>query len=468
MAYELPVLRNAAGNTIRIAHPMIPASPVTYLAASAAAADTAVTVLDNNGFANNDYAVIGSFGADKTEIKKIGAAVTAGTTLTFAALTYAHAVDSPVAFIGWNRVEISGATTATGSKTVITTMDIQADRPETVYVNTGTTYAFYFARYNNAQTATFSAYSDPMPTAGAATSTIRSVKDAALNMVSEKISSLITDEFLNKEIFNCEQEVWSSKKKWSWAYEFNYIAGDTVTGAWAVALPSDMADSQSNKSLISVRISDRAKLEYLTKEEWDRRYIGVAHTTLATTFSTSATSMVLTDSSDFDETGSVLIGATTYTVTANAQSTGTLTISAASAGQTAGVDVWQGASFGEPSGYTVFDGFLYFDRPISSGFAERNIHLDYYRKPTAIDTDNDALNIPDFTVYHYYLAWKVLLRRNSGISDRATETMRQLFEQRKDTLMRQDRLGQRTTFRPRLNTIRYRDGIQIIATNPQP
>lgn len=467
MAYEAALIRSATNNVIKVAHPAVPDSPVTYLAASTVATDTALTVLDNNGFADNDFVVIGEFGFDKTEIKQIGAAVTAGLSLTVSATTYDHPVDTPVSFIPWNEVEISGAATVGGSKTVITTIGLQVDRAETVYVNTGTTYAYYFARYKNTETSTFSAYSDAADATGYSTSTIRAVKDEALSMANTRVSNIITDEFLNREIFNCEQEVWFEKKRWSWANTFNYIAGNTTEGDYSLTLPSDITDPNTNTSLIHVHIGDRPELGYITKEEWDRRQELISHTTLATTFNTGAVSIVLTDSSDFDDTGSILIGANSYTYTANDKSTGTLTVTATAQGETAGVDVWQNAAFGEPTAFTVFNGVLYFDRPPDSSYAGLNIYLDYYRKPTAINSDSDTLNIPDWSVYHYYLAWKILLRKNNGIPDNSTELMRNLYEQRKLILKRKDRLGQRTLWRPRINNMRVTNRSDIIATNPQ-
>lgn len=459
MAYEAPVIRSVLGNAIEIMQSVIPSAPVTYLTAAVSATATALSVLDNNAFSQNDLLLIGRFGVDRTEIKKVNAAVTLGTALTTTAVTFDHPVDTEIRKMLWDQIEISGAATATGSKTVIATVDIQPDRVVTTYVNTGTTYAFYFARFKNSVTSTFSAYSGASQAAGYATTTLHSVKKSALDMVNEKINDLITDTFLNQEIFNCEQEVWSSRKVWSWAYTFNYVLGDTVEGGIRVALPSDISDPNSDKSILMVRIGSRSNLIYVDKATYDRRVVDVVHTTLAADVSLVDVTITLTDSSDFDDTGSIEIGAdSAISYTANNRTTNVLSgVTGITATHATGDDVWQAVSYGEPTYFTVWSGYIYFDTPVSADFATKNIYLSYYRKPTAITQDTDTLNIPDFTLYHYYLAWKILLRKANGMTTQESEAMRLKFEERKLNLMRTERTGQRNLFKPRINTIRYTD-----------
>ena len=468
MAYEVARLKSVVGNTIVVYHPDIPESPETNLTASVAALDTTLPVLDNTGFADADYLVIGRFGTNKTEIVSVNGAVTAGTSLAVTALVFAHPVDTEIKEIIWNQIEITGAATATGSKTVIATVSLQMDRDQTVYVNTGTIYAYYFARYKNSTTTTYSEYSDATVATGFPTNSVRYVKDQALGIVNEKLSDLITNSWLNDQIFACEQEVWSQKKQWSWAYTFDSILADTVEGGYRVAMPTNAADQNSNKGVLSVRVKDRANLTYLTKEEWDRNYRDVTHTTLSTNVELVDVTVVLTDSSDFDSSGSILIGSDSISYTGNTVSTGTLTgVTGISATHTAADDVWQGATFSEPSGYTIFGGYIYFDRPVNSTYAAKNIYISYYRKPTAIDSDTDTVNIPDWSVYTYFLAWRILLRKANGVPTAECEAMRGLYEQRKDILMRRDKI-QRLQFTPRKNQILYsNEDQQLISSNPQ-
>ena len=84
-------------------------------------------------------------------------------------------------------------------------INLQPDRLDTTYINTGVTYAYYFVRFYNSTSAVYSSYSDPAAAAGYSPDTVRAVKDSALALVNEQISDLITEEFLNQEISNCEQ-----------------------------------------------------------------------------------------------------------------------------------------------------------------------------------------------------------------------------------------------------------------------
>lgn len=456
MAYELPVILSVLGNTIKVAHPTIPDAPQTSLTAGVSAAGLTLTVFDNNGFTNGDYIIVGEPGQERSEIRRIGAAVTAGTSLTVDALTYDHPIDTPVTFIPWNQVEISRTTTTTGTKTEITTMNIQIDRPSTTYVNTGTVGTYYFARYENSASVTSSEYSDYAIATGYATTSVRAAKDEALSMVNEKVSDVISEDFLNKQIYNCEQEVWSEKRRWSWSYTFDYILGDTAEGGIAMALPSDIARDDNMESILSARIKDRSDLQKITKQEWNIRMQTRVRTTVSTAITALDTTLTLTDVSDLDATGSVEIDSDTFTYTSKSVSAGTITgATGITSSHSVGIYVWQNTSFGEPQAFTVINGSLFFDSPVSSTYAAKNVYLDYYRKPTDINSDSDTLNIPDFTVYHYYLAWKILLRKANGAETSESKAMKTSYLERKQYLKRTDRTGQTQRYHPRLNSISY-------------
>jgi hypothetical protein len=118
----------------------------------------------------------------------------------------------------------------------------------------------------------------------------------------------------------------------------------------------------------------------------------------------------------------------------------------------AGVDVWQMQTFAEPTYYTIFSSKLYLNCGVQSTYAGKNIYISYYRKPTAINSDTDTLNIPDFSIYHYYLAWKILLYKSNGQATNESELMYKKFIDRKENLKYMDRVGQYTFMKPRINS----------------
>ena len=62
--------------------------PKTILTAAIAVGATTLTVGGTDSLANNDYLILGKIGEEKTEVVKIGAAVSAGTSLTVGATVF--------------------------------------------------------------------------------------------------------------------------------------------------------------------------------------------------------------------------------------------------------------------------------------------------------------------------------------------------------------------------------------------
>ena len=145
----------------------------TYLTAAVAVADTTLTVraVDTNSMTDNDYLIVGEIGSENTEILQINGAVSDGTSLTVdnngsGGARFVHSIDEPVYRIAYNRVEFSRATTEAGTKSVLTTAEIQPDDLYTRYEDTTNTTGFGFIRFNNQTASTFSSYSDGIPYTG--------------------------------------------------------------------------------------------------------------------------------------------------------------------------------------------------------------------------------------------------------------------------------------------------------------
>ena len=126
MAYPAPRLKLVRDNVLRIYHPE-PVEPKSYLTAAVSATGTTLTVRSNAGFSNTDpqsLLLLESLGSANAEIKRVNGAITAGTSLTCQALTFAHAIDTPVQAMLFDQFEVSGSSTATGTKTAIATTNI--------------------------------------------------------------------------------------------------------------------------------------------------------------------------------------------------------------------------------------------------------------------------------------------------------------------------------------------------------
>ena len=299
----------------------------------------------------------------------------------------------------------------------------------------------------------FSAYSNAIPILGYPINSARQIIDNALGMINKQTSELLTDTFCFNEINNCQMEVLREYKRWSFMQVFDYSLGQLATGQWRVAVPTNLDDQNTNKSIYNFHIGTMDDLVWVDKQKWNEIIVGVAHTTLASNINVSDATIVLTDASNFDPNGgSIYIGANIYgyaSITGN-----TLTLNSVSTTtNTAGQDVFQGASLGSPTYWTTFGGYLYFYPVLGSTYNLREGLLDYYIAPQPIVNDSDTIVLPDPNVVIFYLAWKCLLKINNGVDDASTHPMYDSYDARKQTLMRKEVIGRTVQMHPLKNSL---------------
>lgn len=443
--YQQARITDARGNVIRVAHPTLPEHPRTTASAITAGA-TSITVADNQGFANGNFILYGQPQQPTTELVTISAGVTRGTGITASAAVFNHPQDTPVLLSLWNQVEISGASTTDGVKTVLSTKPIEWAQHDTEHVDSSATYPYYFARYKNSVSSTFSDYSDPAPATGYTPDTVRAVKTTALELVGEQIGTVITDDFLDREITNCEIDIWKEKRRWAEFYVDNYSLGQFAVGQTDFPLPTDISDDSTNSAIRSVRSRHTGALRYADQEVISGLLYGTAMTQLNADANMGDTSISVASAGDFTESGgSLRIGSDTVTYT----SASGVTISGIPASgdgsitqlwQT-GTKVWQGGNPEvSPSVYTIRPGYLSIVLPPSVTYFGNGLYLSYYAKPTYPDSDADILSWPDPELYHWWLAWKIELRRHNGTPTEASMNFNQQYLARKQTLLSRARL----------------------------
>jgi hypothetical protein len=431
-----------------------------------ASASGTLTVKNITGFAINQVLIIGELGNEGTELIKTHAATApTGSTITLASNTvFPHSSGTPVYVIDYDNVEVSTATTLTGSKTVLATIPVQVGSDYTTYDDTAGSVGYYFARFKNIITSVFSAYSDGIPVGGYGILTARYIINNALGMINKDTSELLTDQFCFNEINNCQMEVLREYKRWSFMQVFDYSLGQITTGQWKVAVPTNLDDQFTNKSIYNFRIGTQTNLQWVDKQKWNEIVAGVAHTTLASNINVSDATITLTDASDFDQNGgSIYIGANIYQYTSITSNVVTLT-AVSTTTDTAGEDAFQGASFGYPQYWTTFGGYLYFYPVLATAFNMQEGNLDYYQKPITITNDSDTIVLPDPNVVIFYLAWKMLLRINNGVDDATTNPMYQSYSARKNTLMRKEMAGNNFRMKPLKNEIKETNNIDSRST----
>lgn len=467
--YEIPRIITVSGRTIKIAHLDLPTQPLTYLASDVAAAGVTLTVLDNVGFANTNLILIGTLGSETCEIKKVNAAVTAGTSLTSTALTFAHSTGAEVRKVLFNQYKIYGTTTTTFiTDNLIATVDITPNAPYTTYVNASTEYAYYWvAPYDSENSVTGDNSDYVARTTGYPSNTVGSLIESALTSTKKKKGGVITDEWLMNEINDCSEYIASKLKRWSHLQCYDYPLGQSLLGTNSWTLPTDIQEKNSIKSILSVRIGTNENLEYKDKREWNNLLRETAHTQVTTQAVATDTTLYIDNSYDFPDEGSVdiFVAGVKYTIeyddVTRSATAGALTgIPATGDGSItvtvpADTEVWYGESESQPLYFTVYDGKLYTYPLSDSSYDYNNVYLDYHTSRTKVDTAGDAVEPTRYLLYKHWLAWKLKALDNSSGSLNIEDGDFQLFTMLLNDMIGKEVSGQKFRMKPRVNKISY-------------
>lgn len=419
--------------------------PQTLLVSNTAAGVTSLTVKNSSGFNASlyPYLIIGEIGNQGTEIVATSA-ISNISTITCGATSFPHSAGTPVYAVKYNRVEISWSATVGGSKTTLVTTALTPDLPNTIYYDADSG-AYYYARFNNQAGATFSPYSDPAPVDGYTIYSARSIIDSALGEINKKTSDTLTDQFAFQMLDSFQTDVLKEQKRWSFMQKFDQILGQIGTGEWKLALPTDIDDNDTIKSIYNIRLGANGRLVWIDKAKWDDFIFNLAYSTLADNLDIGDLVITLNNSGDFnhitdsntDGSGTVIIGGNSYDYSANNTTTGVLTLEEAiTADNTAvaGVDVFQNANQGMPQYYTVWEGFLYYWSIASSEYDGNNLYIDYYSKQLRIQHDSDEIVVPDADAASLYLQWKFLKKLNNGEETAGSTSAMKNYLFRRETL----------------------------------
>lgn len=558
----------------------------TYLSVDTPSGTTALYLKNTYGFGpggTTQFLLVGEVGNQGSEIVKT--TVSSGNTTVYlaAALTYPHSADTPVAIIGFDQVEITNAPTVDGTKTQISgsPFTLAANNETTNANDIGSTTGYYFARFKKSTIAQYSAYSDPAPYSGYTIYSARTIIEKALNGINKDTSSVLTDEFAFQQLDNFQEEVLREQKRWSFMESFNYLVGRMSAGSWRIAVPTDMDDQYTNKSVYNARFGKLPDLTFVDKEKWDEITSNIAHSTLSADIIVGQTTVALASSADFDDGGNIQVGSETIPYTANNRSTGTLfltdlgdetvqngdfngsatswtlganwtynennvvhatgstaalsqdiglangtdyqvtltiggsagtvnitlgdggasnsydagtgeitfistasvsssdsifitpssdfdgTIGAVSVKEvesgtkheaSSGADAFQGASFGMPTYWTIWEGYIYVYPFVGPDFTNRNLYLDYYKAQTMITKDSDLIVIPDSTCAQYYLEWKFLKKLNNGSDTPESNSALAMYVARREKVKQKNSIGRTFRLKPMINSLNMNAG----------
>lgn len=461
---KLPTLRlevlEPIGIDVFITNPDITSYPKSYIESDSAVG----TTINANGlnFSANDYIVIGVPGSQKTEICKIQSATASAITLS-ATSVYPHSRGDSIQYIPYNQVVLSYSSDGV-TYTPLAGVDILIDHDETYISRTADLSTYYYKyRFYNSTTGLYSSYSESITGTDYTDNTVYSVKKRALDSMGEKLDNLITDRYLNESIREARRIIDNDPRilRWSFRTVFNYALGAIVPGTYRMQLPTDLRDLYSNKNILGVRVGRQSYiLEYQDNLRFRQNYYNIPHTTLNGAVVFGATSITLTNSGSFDESGNIVVAGSgvnvdmnTVAYTANDEVTNVISgvTGVPAAGFASGSDVWQNATFGVPAAYTVENGYIYFDLPFDNASDGDLVYIDYYKSISEINDDLDTFDEPFYDLYVSYLRYKIKYKKANGKVERDTDADYMDWTEGTTRLINQELSGQTVRFVPDIN-----------------
>lgn len=432
----------------------------TFLSEDVVVAGTTFRVQSIAGFesvstSSGQIVCIGEIGGERTELRRTTNSSSDGypsnTYKEIAlrdALQFDHPQDTPVYIVDFNRVETQWAASVNGTKATLFAYPsyIRPDQPEMSMIDSSATAGFYFTRFNETVNNTNSDWSDAIPYGGYDDNMVASIKKRALDELGEEIDGkIITHEFLNQSLWEARREYHQAPGKRPFRRKFNTVIGTALTGSYRIDLPTDIERGATSENLYGVRIGPNANMSYYDKKEWDFDYQNIPHSYLLDAYTVGVSSdLYLNNVRDFADEGAVTVEGTSISYSARGISGGTLRISAhGNWSASAGSEVWQNASYGLPSKFTVFadpsgSAYIYFNCPIDTAYVDMNIYADYYRTLLGYDSDADSLDEPKYDFYVDYLMAKIRQRRLRGENDITQDPNYKLYLFKKDEALKSE------------------------------
>jgi len=460
-------------------------APQLVLDADAAAGATSITVQSILGVTTDNILLFRGVGGERAEIVATHASTTpTGNTVTLVAagLVESHPAGTIVYVIQWNQVRFYSAATEidandddTGLTALAAAQNINPTEFDNVYVDTTVTSGFLYYRFSDSINTINDVYSDPIPYGVFQIQFADDEVGYILEFVRRKLGHEWDNRFSKQAAMDetnaCLRYMQGKLKRWSRYLVADHVLGQTARGVFDAALPSDIYDNETNKSILQVRVGTAEhSLIPLDEKEFDAEMQGVVHTQVRTEASATDTTLEVDNSYDFDDDGTVNIytstaaDAITYTGVTRSATAGVLTGVPASGsgaiGATHAVDtnVWQGESEGEPWYFNVRNGRLRYWPLPGSTWVNKNIFLDYNEEVTKVDSESDTIDAARFDAIKHWLLWKgKSYWRNNGKDD-IEDTDFKMFAGIVKDAIRTEVSGQKYKMKPKLNTIDYRTG----------
>lgn len=437
-----------------------------------AASSSTLTVRSITGFAVNQLLLIEELGNENAEIVKTHASsAPSGSTVTLTTtVARNHSAGTKVYIIAYDQIHLSQDDNSSGtSKTNLTTtlgtglVAIQPDTRIQSFKVADTVEGYFFARYKDSIAGTFSDYADALISTGWARNTVGYLIDNALRELNLSFSEKLHKTDCYVYINECLREITGKQMRWPEHFNFNYALATITAGDYQYALPSDIYDSESNRSILGVRIGkEGTPLAYLDPIDFEEEMDNLAETTAAEAGSVGETDIDLTNAADFASSGTVtyFVSGVKYTFTYTSKSSNTLSgIPASGTGSitqafSSGDTMYQNAILSDnPTFYTIREGSLDIAIP-SATIHGKQIWLDYAMVVTSVDSDGDAIDLHRYDILLNYLIWRIDAKINKSNTLDMNNGYYTSFRTKLNDAIRTSPHQLKTPFRPRVNMMR--------------
>lgn len=425
-------IKHSVGNTLEIPN-LLDIRAVAYTSANIAAGVTSVPVDNATDFnTSNILVLLGSMGAENAEIVVSSAHTT--TALTVAATALAHTRGESVQQIAYDQIVITKSSTLTGTYSAFATVTIQVTGEKTiVYDATGLETDYYKVQWKNSISSAVSDLSDPINVANYPFNAASFLINSTLRAmgVSKNDKSITTDfmiDSLNDARTLVKAKLYGIRHAWNQEFEYPI---KLLAGTNFVNLPDTIDFNETDRSLLSARfIVDNLispfNLSYIDKRNWNQMSYQMMGSVNVGTITIGATSIVLANTGDFLDAGTVYVATDDYdqtimaiTYTANDKATNTLTgVTGVTRNIPNATQIWVRPNSSQPIYYTVWDNRIVFSAIIPDILQGNNVYIDFYKKFESINNLYDVLDEPYREIYKWYLRYAVKYRKdNSTPSD---------------------------------------------------
>ena len=461
--------------------PLFEDAEILILDADAAAGASTLTVKSIIGAAINNILFLREPGNESAEIIATHASTAPlGNTVTLAAtLVENHPAGTKIYIIRANQVRFYHAATEVDANSDDSTLSAlaaaQAIDPtmiENIYEDTAQTSGYYYYRFIDSVNTVNLVYSDAIPWNVFEPQFVENEVGYLLEFVKDKLAQEWDTRFSKimafKEITSCFRYIQGKLKRFSRYLVPDYVIGQTARGVFDYALPSDIYDNETNKSVLSVRLGTSSKpLIPLDEKEFDDEMEEVAHTQVRTLATVGGTTLAIDNSYDFDDSGSVnvytdnAVDAITYTGVTRSATAGVLTGVPASGSGAIGAahavdqNVWQNEQEGQPKYFNVRNGRLRIWPLPDASWVNKNVVIDYNEEANSVNSESDTIDTPRYDMVKEWLLWKGdSYWRNNGKDDLKNSNFI-MFQDILKSAIRTEISGQKHKMNPKINRVNY-------------